>query len=59
MNITWIIGNPDISTVFLGSTKISYVEEIISTDDIYKRMTKDIIKEIEGILENPIRSLEV
>ena len=53
MNITWIIGDPDISTVILGSTKISYVEENISTDDIYKRMTKDIIKEIEGILENP------
>ena len=53
MNITLIIGNPGVSGVILGSTKNSYVEEIISTDDIYKRMTKDIIKEIEGILENP------
>jgi voltage-dependent potassium channel beta subunit len=53
MSIAWIIANPDISTVILGSTKISYVEENISTDDIYKRITKDIIKEIEGIFENP------
>ena len=52
MSIAWIIANPDISTVILGSTKISQVEEIIPAVDIYKKMTKDILKEIEGILEN-------
>jgi ABC-type cobalamin/Fe3+-siderophores transport system ATPase subunit len=52
MSIAWIIANPDISTVILGSTKISQVEEIIPAIDIYKKMTKDILKEIEGILEN-------
>ena len=52
MSIAWIIANPDISTVILGSTKISQVEEIIPAVDIYKKMTKDIIKEIEEILNN-------
>ena len=52
MSIAWIIANQDISTVILGSTKISQVEEIIPAIDIYKKMTKEIMKEIEEILNN-------
>ena len=52
LSIAWIIANPDISTVILGSTKMSQVEEILPALDIYKKLTKDILKEIETILDN-------
>ena len=52
LSIAWIIANPDISTVILGSTKMSQVEEIIPALEISKKLDKEILKEIEEILDN-------
>ncbi len=52
LSIAWIIANPDISTVILGSTKMSQVEEVLPALEIYKKLDKDILKEIEEILGN-------
>ena len=50
LSIAWILANPDISTIILGSTKISQVEEVIPALEIYKKLTKEILKEIEEIM---------
>ena len=52
LSIAWIIANPDISTVILGSTKMNQVEEIIPALEISKKLDKEILKEIEEILDN-------
>ena len=50
LSIAWIIANPDISTVILGSTKMSQIEEILPALEIYKKLDKNILKEIEEIM---------
>ena len=50
LSIAWIIANPDISTVILGSTKISQIEEVLPALQIYKKLDKNILKEIEEIM---------
>ena len=50
LSIAWIIANPDISTVILGSTKISQIEEVLPALEIYKKLDKNILKEIEEIM---------
>ena len=50
ISIAWIIANPDISTVILGSTKMSQVEEVLPAIEIYKKLDKNILKEIEEIM---------
>ena len=52
LSIAWIIANPDISTIILGSTKMSQVEEIIPALEISKKLDKETLKEIEEILDN-------
>ena len=50
LSIAWILANPDISTIILGSTKMSQVEEVLPALEIYKKLTKEILKEIEEIM---------
>ena len=52
LSIAWILANPDISTIILGSTKMSQVEDVLPALQIYKKMDKNILKEIEEILGN-------
>ena len=42
----------DISTIILGSTKISQVEDVLPAIKIYKKLDKNILKEIEEIMGN-------
>ena len=50
--IAWIIANPDISTCILGGSKASQFEENLKAVEIYKKLTKEILLEIETILAN-------
>ena len=52
LSIAWILANPDISTIILGSTKMSQVEDVLPALEIYKKLDKNILKEIEEILGN-------
>ena len=51
LSVAWVLANPDISTVILGSTKMSQVEDVLPALEIYKKLTKEILKEIEEIME--------
>ena len=52
LSIAWILANPDVSTIILGSTKMSQVEDVLPALQIYKKLTKEILKEIEEIMGN-------
>ena len=50
--IAWIIANPDCSTTLLGASKPSQLEETIKAVEIYKKLDKSTLVEIEKILGN-------
>ena len=50
--IAWVIANPDCSTTILGASRVSQLEETVKAVEIYKKLDKDILKEIEDILGN-------
>ena len=50
--IAWVVANPDCSTTILGASKVSQLEETVKAVEIYKKLDKDILKEIEEILGN-------
>ena len=52
LSIAWILANKDISTIILGSTKISQIEDVLPAIQIYKKLDKNILKEIEEIMGN-------
>ena len=50
--IAWILANPDCSSIILGSSKVSQLEENIKAVEVYKKLTKEMFLEIEKILDN-------
>ena len=50
--LAWILANPDVSTIILGASRVSQLEENIKALEIYKKLDKDILLEIEKILNN-------
>jgi aryl-alcohol dehydrogenase-like predicted oxidoreductase len=50
--IAWVIANPDCSTTILGASRVSQLEETVKAVEIYKKLNKDILIEIEKILGN-------
>ena len=50
--ISWIIANPDISCCILAGSKASQFEETLKAVEFYKKLDKEILKEIEEILQN-------
>ena len=50
--IAWVVANPDCSTTILGASRIQQLEETVKSVEIYKKMDKGIMKEIEEILNN-------
>ena len=53
--LAWIIANPDCSTTILGSSKTSQIEENIKAVEISKKLDKNLLIEIEKILDNAPR----
>ena len=52
LSIARVIINPDVSTSIMGATKINQLEENINAMKIYKKLDKNILLEIEKILQN-------
>ena len=50
--LAWIIVNPDVSTVILGASRVSQLEENYKALEISKKLNKDILLEIENIMKN-------
>ena len=50
--VAWVIANKDVSTCILGASKVSQLEENYKALEIYKKLTPEILLEIETILDN-------
>jgi len=52
MSIAWCTANPNVSTVILGASKMSQLEENLKALDAVPSLTPDVMARIEEILDN-------
>ena len=50
--VAWVIANKDVSTCILGASKVSQLEENFKALELYKKLTPELLTEIETILDN-------
>jgi aryl-alcohol dehydrogenase-like predicted oxidoreductase len=50
--LAWALSNKDISTLILGFSKVSYIEENLRSLDLYRKWNKEMEDKVEGILLN-------
>ncbi|CAG9942835.1 unnamed protein product [Clonostachys rosea f. rosea IK726] len=50
--LAWCLKNPNVSTVILGATKVHQIEDNCKALQLSKKLTPEIIEEIEKILDN-------
>lgn len=52
LSLAWAAKNPHVSTVILGATKVEQIEDNCKALQLIPKLTKEVMDEIEGILEN-------
>ena len=52
MSLAWCLKNPNVSTVILGASKVSQLEENLKCLEVKALLTNDVMEEIEVILDN-------
>ncbi|MEI6312145.1 MAG: aldo/keto reductase [Bacteroidota bacterium] len=58
MSLAWCLKNPNVSTVILGATKVSQLEENLKCLEVKELLTADVMEKIEVILANkPSRTI--
>jgi voltage-dependent potassium channel beta subunit len=50
--IAWCLKNPNVSTVILGASKVSQLQETLTSFDAMPHLTDEIMKRIDGIMQN-------
>jgi voltage-dependent potassium channel beta subunit len=50
--VAWVIANKDVSTCILGASKVSQLNENFTALEVYKKLTPELLTEIETILDN-------
>lgn len=50
--VAWCLRNPQVSTVILGATKTSQLEENLKASEAIVKLTEDVMARIEDILDN-------
>lgn len=50
--IAWCLSNPHVSTVILGASKVSQLEETLQSAEVLPLLTPEVVARIEGVLEN-------
>ena len=50
--LAWAIKNPNVSVAILGATKAEQITENVKCLELYPKLTDEIMKEIEEILDN-------
>jgi aryl-alcohol dehydrogenase-like predicted oxidoreductase len=52
LSLAWCLKNPNVSTVILGASRISQLEENLRAMDQVSKLTPEVIERIEAIVEN-------
>ena len=50
--VAWVISNKDVSTCIMGASKVTQLDENFKGLEVYKKLTPEILLEIETILDN-------
>ena len=50
--LCWCLKNKNVSTVILGASKISQLDENLKSPDSMPKLTEEVMKKIEDILQN-------
>ena len=50
--LAWCLTNPNVSTVILGATKVEQIEDNCKAVKLLEKITPDVLKEINDILDN-------
>lgn len=50
--LAWCLKNPNVSTVILGASKVSQLEENLRSFDVLPKLTTEVLERIEEILQN-------
>jgi voltage-dependent potassium channel beta subunit len=50
--IAWCLKNPNVSTVILGASKESQLDETLTASEAAEKLTEDVLQKIEQILQN-------
>jgi aryl-alcohol dehydrogenase-like predicted oxidoreductase len=50
--LAWAAKNPNVSTVILGATKVSQIEDNMKALKLLPKLTPEVMEEIEKILDN-------
>jgi aryl-alcohol dehydrogenase-like predicted oxidoreductase len=50
--LAWCLSNQNVSSVILGASKISQLEENLGAIDVYKLMDDKVLAKIEAVLKN-------
>ncbi len=50
--VAWCLANPNVSTVILGASKVSQLEETLTSAEVLPLLTPEVLQRIEGILGN-------
>lgn len=56
--LAWCLKNPNVSTVIMGASKISQLEDNLQALDVQDQLTDDVMNLIEGILDNKTEPME-
>jgi aryl-alcohol dehydrogenase-like predicted oxidoreductase len=50
--LCWCLKNKNVSTVILGASKVSQLEENLKSPESLPKLTDEVMQKIEGILQN-------
>jgi voltage-dependent potassium channel beta subunit len=50
--IAWCLRNPNVSTVILGASKVTQLEETLQSAEVLPLLTEEVMQNIEDILQN-------
>ncbi len=52
LSLAWCLKNPDVSTVILGASRLSQLEDNLASLDALESLTPDVMDQIEAIVDN-------
>ncbi|MFT4736395.1 MAG: voltage-dependent potassium channel beta subunit [Cyclobacteriaceae bacterium] len=52
LSIAWCLKNPNVSTVILGASRLSQLENNLKALDVLKHLTSDVLGQIDAIVDN-------
>jgi voltage-dependent potassium channel beta subunit len=56
--LAWCLKNPNVSTVIMGASKVSQLEDNLKAADIVDQLSDDLMEKIEKILDNKPEPME-